>query len=104
MNEAAQRGTTLMADQHARCGVGLSYIWNHPDELCVTPYFAGAYPAALSSNYVWNAVTLEPFYSTLTGSDGDAQMAVNFMGPRRRSYNPSFGALAHHCQIAVKAP
>src|SRR5689334_12384590 len=57
----AQRGTKIMADEHIRAGVSLDYIWNNPNDH-LGSYFAGPYPQAFT-NYTWNAITLEPFYS-----------------------------------------
>jgi hypothetical protein len=72
---AASRGVDAKVDEHIHGGVRLEYIWSHPDEVNVTPSFAGTYPQALASRG-WDAVTVEPFYSYLTD---DTQSILDFM-------------------------
>jgi hypothetical protein len=75
---ASQRGKTAVADWHILTGSTLPNIYANPNTTNLGQYFAGPFPQALT-NYTWNAITLEPFFSPLDGPDGDKTAILNFM-------------------------
>jgi hypothetical protein len=87
---AAQAGISSFSSDHIYLGQSLNTIWTNPThtdnpygtEQGATrwPNSAGNFPTALSAPAAaWNAITMEPFFSALTGSTGDSARILDFM-------------------------
>lgn len=75
---AAARGFSANPDWHIRSGLGLDYIWTHPDETSLPPRFAGKFQQALADQ-TWNVVTLQPNAEPLGGPTGAVARFIDFM-------------------------
>jgi uncharacterized protein YjdB len=86
---AESRGYVHTLARHMIPGAPLSWLWDNQNSgFTESPYGA---PNNAFPNYTWDAITLQPFDRMIEGSDGDRQMARNYINlARGKSPNVQF--------------
>ncbi|MBD0258048.1 MAG: Ig-like domain-containing protein, partial [Cytophagales bacterium] len=78
---AESRGYVHTLARHMIPGAPLSWLWDNQNSgFTESPYGA---PNNAFPNYTWDAITLQPFDRMIEGSDGDRQMARNYINLAR---------------------
>ena len=78
---AESRGYVHTLARHMIPGAPLSWLWDNQNSgFIVEPYGP---PNNAFPNYTWDAITLQPFDRMIEGTDGDRQMARNYINLTR---------------------
>jgi len=74
---AQNAGNTHIWARHMIPGAPLSWLWEHPaDGFSESPY---GYPTNAFPNYVWDAISLQPFDRNIEGTGNDKEMVGNYI-------------------------